>query len=210
MPKYQPTTLPTGAQRVNSQHIGSWIVDADGNIIGQTGSTGRDTFFYSSTASGAGALGSSGALSSMANQGSTSVTITGGAINGTTVGTTTSAAGVFTTLSTVGARITGASARAVNTTAALASVTIAANIVTTYIATPAAAITITLAAAAGDGERRRIVFGAATTVTWAVTAPATATTGLKTTFAAGESIEVVYNSVAGTPANSAATTWYPF
>jgi len=106
-------------------------------------------------------------------------------------------------------KIVPSTGRAVNTTAAAATATIAANISSTYIATPAAAINVTLAAPSGDGERRRIVFGSATTVTWTPTAPATATT-MKTAFAAGEAIEIYYNSVAGTPANSAATTWYPY
>ena len=105
---------------------------------------------------------------------------------------------------------TSASGRAVNTTVALASVTIAAGTSTTFLATPATAITITLAAPAQDGEYRRIVFGAATTVTWAVTAPATATIGLPTVFSANSSIVIVYNAVAGTPTNSAATTWYQY
>lgn len=69
---------------------------------------------------------------------------------------------------------------------------------------------MTLAAPTGDGERRRICFGAATTATWAVTAPATATDSLPTTIITGQCVEVVYNSVAGTPANSTATTWYLF
>lgn len=99
--------------------------------------------------------------------------------------------------------------RAVNTTAAVAAYTAPASVASNYIATPAAAITVTLAAPTADGERRRIVFGAATTVTWTPTAPATAVAA-KTIFAAGESIELVYNSVAGTPANSAATTWYTY
>jgi hypothetical protein len=105
--------------------------------------------------------------------------------------------------------ITAPSGRIVVTTASLAAHTLAQSKATTVLTSPASAITVTLAAPLGDGERRRIVFGAATTVTWAVTAPATTTTALKTSFAAGESIELVYNSTAGTPANSTATTWYP-
>lgn len=104
-----------------------------------------------------------------------------------------------------------ATGRAVNTTASVATITIAAGIATTYIATPASTITVTLAAPQRDGERRRIFFGAGTTVTWAVTSPATAVVAqLPTVFAAGTSIEVFYNSVAGTPTNSAATTWYAY
>lgn len=113
------------------------------------------------------------------------------------------------TLSNSSTRTTTAAARAVNTTAALAAVTIAASINSTYLATPAAAITVTVAAPVGDGERRRIVFGAATTVTWVPTAPATSVLA-QTAFIAGEAIELVYNSVAGTPTNSAATTWYSY
>jgi hypothetical protein len=130
-------------------------------------------------------------------------------MNATSVGATTAASVAATTLSSNSTLLTGAGARAVDNTAALAAVTIAASRQSTYLATPGAAITVTLAAPTGDGERRRIIFGAATTVTWAVTAPATAT-AIKTSFLAGESIEVVYNSVAGTPTNSAATTWYTF
>jgi hypothetical protein len=75
----------------------------------------------------------------------------------------------------------------------------------------ATGVTITLAAPVVDGERRRIVFGAASTgITWAFTAPATAQIGLPTTVVAGQVVEIVYNSVAGTPANSAATTWYQY
>lgn len=104
---------------------------------------------------------------------------------------------------------TFATGRAVQNTAAQATATIAQGIASTYIATPAAAITTTLAAPSGDGERRRVCFGSATTVTWAYTAPATAG-AIKTAFAAGECVELVYNSVAGTPTNSAATTWYTY
>jgi hypothetical protein len=49
-----------------------------------------------------------------------------------------------------------------------------------------------------------------TGITWAVTSPATAVAGLPTTVTAGQAIEIVYNSVAGTPTNSAATTWYQY
>ena len=99
--------------------------------------------------------------------------------------------------------------RVVNTTASASTITISAGVTSTYIATPGAAITVTLAAPVADGERRRIVFAGATTVTWAVTSPATAVAA-PTVMAAGTAIELVYNSVAGTPANSAATTWYQY
>ena len=97
--------------------------------------------------------------------------------------------------------------RAYNSTASLSAVTIAAGILSTNIATPASTITVTLAAPTGDGETRRIVFGAATTVTWAVTSPATAAVIPKTSFAKGESIELIYNAVAGSPTNAPATSW---
>lgn len=91
MPKYQPTALPTGAYRLNSKYIDQWIVDADGNVIGQTGSNGRDTFFYSSTVAAVGPVSAGNALSSMAYQAASSVAITGGTINGASVGVTTPA-----------------------------------------------------------------------------------------------------------------------
>ena len=100
--------------------------------------------------------------------------------------------------------------RVVNTTASVAAVTIASSVITTVITSPAAAITVTLAAPLYDGERRRIVFGGATTVTWAVTAPATAVTALETAYVSGQSLEIIYNAVAGSPANSVATSWYPY
>jgi hypothetical protein len=106
--------------------------------------------------------------------------------------------------------ITIAGGRAVNTTSSASTATVAAGIASTYIATPGTTITVTLAAPTADGERRRIVFGAATTVTWAVTSPATAVAGLPTVYAANTHVEVVYNAVAGTPTNSAATTWYQY
>lgn len=45
MPTFQPSVLPTGAYRINNKNHDYWIVDADGNIIGQTGANGQDTFF---------------------------------------------------------------------------------------------------------------------------------------------------------------------
>ena len=92
------------------------------------------------------------------------------------------------------------------------AITVSGNAATTYLANIAATgVTITLAIPTADGERRRIVFGGASTgITWAFTAPATAQIGLPTTVVAGQAIEIVYNSVAGTPANSAATTWYQY
>jgi hypothetical protein len=101
-----------------------------------------------------------------------------------------------------------ASGRAYNT--GTASDTIAAGISTTFESanTGSGAFTATFAAPTGDGERRRVCFKNTTgTITWSVTAPATATNGLPTTITAGNCIEVVYNSAAGTPANSPATTW---
>lgn len=142
------------------------------------------------------------------------------AINASSVGATTPGTGAFTvvnatgtsTLNLVGgvANFIRSQGRAVNTTAALAAVTLAQNIASTYLATPAAAITVTLAAPFQDGERRRVCFGAATTVTWAVTAPATATAGLPAANAAGACVEVSYVVTAGSPANAAATTWYRY
>lgn len=104
---------------------------------------------------------------------------------------------------------TASGARVVDVTAGNAAVTVAASKRQTLISSPAAAITVTLAAAAGDGEVRRITFGAACTVTWAATG-ATVSSLAKTSFNAGDSIELVYNQTAGTPTNSTATTWYPF
>ena len=92
------------------------------------------------------------------------------------------------------------------------AITIAASKATTYLGgISASGVTITLAAPSTDGERRRIVFANASTgITGAVTSPATTTAGLPTTVTAGQAIEIVYNSVAGTPTNSAATTWYQY
>jgi len=102
------------------------------------------------------------------------------------------------------------SGRAVNT--GTTAIAIPQNTATSYLSgISASGVTITLAAPSGDGERRRIVFGGASTgITWAFTAPATAQVGLPTTVVAGQAIEIVYNSVAGSPANSAATTWYQY
>ena len=102
--------------------------------------------------------------------------------------------------------------RAYVTTAALAAYTTPAGISKINITSPAAAITVTLPAPTGpwDGVQLHYTFGAATTVTWVVTAPATATAGLKTTFAAGESYTLIYNATAGSPAGSPATTWIPY
>jgi hypothetical protein len=100
--------------------------------------------------------------------------------------------------------------RAVNTTASLSALTLSVLKATTFVASPAAAITVTMAAPNGEAERRRVCFGAATTVTWAVTAPATATAGLPTSIAQGQCVEMIYNQNAGSPANSAATTWYVY
>lgn len=47
MPTFQPSALPAGAYRVSNKNHDYWIVDADGNIIGQTGANGQDTFFAS-------------------------------------------------------------------------------------------------------------------------------------------------------------------
>jgi len=91
--------------------------------------------------------------------------------------------------------------------------TLAAGVASTFESanTAAGAFTITIAAPIEDGERRRICFKNATgVITWTVTAPATATDGLPTTVSAGGCVEMIYNSVAGTPPNSAATTWYVY
>jgi len=49
MPTFQPSALPAGAYRVSNKNHDYWIVDADGNIIGQTGANGQDTFFAVAT-----------------------------------------------------------------------------------------------------------------------------------------------------------------
>lgn len=75
--------------------------------------------------------------------------------------------------------------------------------------TAAGAFTLTFAAPSADGETRAICFRNSTgTITYTPTTPATAIIG-PTTVAAGGCIKFVYNSTAGTPTNSAATTWYP-
>ena len=126
-------------------------------------------------------------------------------INNTVIGNTTPASATFANVGLNTTLTTGSSGRAVNTTAALASLSLAAGVQSTYIQSPAAAITLTLPTV-GDGFRCKVSFGAATTVTWVGTVAA----GTKTSFAAGDTYELVYNTVAGTPTNSAATTWYPF
>lgn len=99
--------------------------------------------------------------------------------------------------------------RQYNATAGLAAYVIGASSSINTIVTPAAALGVTLPVPAGDGDIRRITFGAATTVTWTPTAPATSAAQLKTVFAAGDEYQIVYNSVAGTPAGSPATSWLP-
>ena len=137
---------------------------------------------------------------------SSNLLIEGTAINGTPIGTTTPAAATFAQVSFNTTMFTGSSGRAVNSTAALASISLGVGVQVTYIQSPAAAITITLPAVGTDGFRCQVSFGAATTVTWA---GGTVAPGTKTSFAAGDTYELIYNAVAGTPANSAATTWYP-
>lgn len=91
--------------------------------------------------------------------------------------------------------------------------TLAASTASTFESanTASSAFTVTIAAPTVDGERRRICFKNATgTITWTPTAPATATNGLPTSMAAGQCVEMVYNSAAGSPTNSAATTWYVY
>lgn len=138
-----------------------------------------------------------------------------GSIQNMAIGTSTPAAGNFSILITSGTVRTSSSAtlansaRAIDTTASATTSTLANNKVSHYIKSPAATITVTLPVPTADGERIRITFGAATTVTWAVQAPATAVDIPKTSFAAGDSIELVYNSTAGSPPGGAATTWYP-
>ncbi|MFA5170433.1 MAG: hypothetical protein WC426_02625 [Sulfuriferula sp.] len=105
--------------------------------------------------------------------------------------------------------VTASVGRAVKSGAA--ADTIAANIASTVESanTASGAFAITLAAPAVDGERRRVCFKNTTgTITWSVTAPATATFGLPATVQAGQCVEIIYNSAAGVPTNSAATTWY--
>lgn len=50
--------LPTGAYRINSKTHDYWIVDVNGNIIGQTGASNQDTYFvpYPTTTAGIAAL----------------------------------------------------------------------------------------------------------------------------------------------------------
>lgn len=165
---------------------------ATGALVGAFGQDGKEYPIL---------VGAAYALSAQA-----AVAITGGTITSATLGSTGAPCPLYSTnVWSNGYFIAAPAARVVDTTAALASATIAAGKQTTFLATPAAGISSTMAAGT-DGERRRIVFGAATTVTWVSTVAA----GTKTVFAAGESIELIYNAVAGTPANSAATTWYPF
>lgn len=123
-----------------------------------------------------------------------------------TLATATIAALTSTSISAAFRRSTTPNGRVFDVTAAAATSLAATGL--HLIATPAAAIAVTLGAGAADGERRRVVFGAATTCTWAATG-ATVSPLVKTSFAAGEAIELVFNLTVGTPANTAATTWYP-
>lgn len=128
--------------------------------------------------------------------------------NGGTFATTSLLTIGSTTLTTANGFILSATGRAYNT--GTTSDTIAAGIASTYESanTASSAFTATLAAPQGDGERRRVCFKNTTgTITWAVTTPATATAGLPTTVTGGQCVEMVYNSVAGTPTNSPATSW---
>jgi hypothetical protein len=91
--------------------------------------------------------------------------------------------------------------------------TLAAGKVSTYESnnTASAAFTLTLAAPAADQEVRRVCFKNATgTITYAVTSPATAASGLATTLTAGACIAMKYNATSGVPANAPATTWIPY
>lgn len=91
--------------------------------------------------------------------------------------------------------------------------TLAASKYTTFESanTASSAFTVTIAAPTSDGEIRRICFKNITgTITWTVTAPATATNGLPATMTAGQCTAMIYNQTAGTPTNSAATTWYVY
>lgn len=133
---------------------------------------------------------------------------TAGTMNNMAIGSSFSAQGTFSVLATSSLGRTLSAARSVDATAAAATSTVPAGRVTHNILTPASAITVTLPAPTADGDLIRLVLGAATTVTWAVQAPATAVVIPKTVFAAGESIELVYSAVAGVPTNAAATTWY--
>ena len=110
-----------------------------------------------------------------------------------------------TTSVTAKSNITLATGRSYNT--GTTTDTIAAGIASTYESNNSATITLTLAAPSGDGELRRVCLKNASTVTWAVTSPATAVVGLPTVFIAGQCVEAVYNSAAGTPTNSPATSW---
>lgn len=131
----------------------------------------------------------------------------------TVTGTNTPSTSVSTIAGTLAAgnRITSSGARAVNT--GTTADTVAASKASTYESanTAAGAFTLTFAAPSVDGERRRVCFKNATgTITYAVTAPATATAGLPTTLTAGGCMEVIYNSVSGTPTNAPATSWLPY
>lgn len=206
------------------------LINSNGLTIGQSALSGQ-----SITVNGA-ASGSGGGTAFYSNAGGANIAalggysaILGGAYNGTPVlwGASTldiyvggvvaqiasTGVAVTGTLSSTGvltsaARVTSSGARAVNT--GTTSDTIAAGKAATFESTNSATITLTLAAPTGDGERRRVCFNSATTVTWAVTSPATATAGLPTALAAGACVETVYNSASGTPTNAAATTWYPY
>jgi hypothetical protein len=125
-----------------------------------------------------------------------------------TAGSILTTAGSGAAPSWVAPNVTPSALRAVNV--GTAADTVAANIATTYESanTGAGAFTVTFAAPAVDGEHRRVCFKNATgAITWAVTSPATATSGLPTTLLAGQCTEAVYNSASGTPANAPATTW---
>jgi hypothetical protein len=179
---------------------GSFTTLAASNTV--TLSPANTTVTISPTGTGTVAISPVGALTVNPTAAST--------LNNTSVGATTASTGKFTTL-TKTSEVVVSTGRAVliGTT----SDTLPASITTTFESnnTGSGAFTVTLAAPTGDGEHRRICFNNLTgTITWTVTGPATATSGLPTTMAADSCIEMVYNSVAGTPTNSAATTWYQY
>ena len=101
-----------------------------------------------------------------------------------------------------------ATSRSVQTAVSQAAATIGSGIQSTYIASPALNIIVTLAPPLYDGEVRSIVFGAATTVVWAAQAPAAGCLIPLVLLLLGGSVSVVYNAKANLPLNALAATWY--
>src|SRR6185437_68830 len=215
----------TGAVSLSGTISGAALTSyltAPAPIGSTTQSTGAfTTLSASSTVSGAGfstylasppAIGGTAAAGGSFTTLSASSTVSGSGFSTylaspPAIGGTAASTGAFTSLTST-RNFVVTTGRAINT--GTTSDTIGA-FATTYESsnTASGAFTVVMGAPTGDGDRRRICFKNLTgTITWTQTAPANAIVGVPSTMAAGSCIELIYNSVAGSPTNSAATTWY--